>query len=111
MIISTPTGSTAYSMAAGGPIVEPTAENIILTPICAHSLGARSLVLGRERKVTVRMGRAARKTAYLSVDGGKAVKLNGGDRVELKRSASVTRLVQLTGRSFYEIINRKLGGV
>ena len=111
MIISTPTGSTAYSMAAGGPIVEPTAENIIITPICAHVLGARSMVLGRERTVTVKMVKTARKTAYLSVDGGKAFKLNGGDRVELRRSASVTRLVRLTGRSFYEIINHKLGGV
>ena len=53
----------------------------------------------------------ARKTAYLSVDGGKAFKLNGGDQVELKRSSSVTRLVRLTNRSFYEIINHKLGGV
>lgn len=111
MIISTPTGSTAYSMAAGGPIVEPTAENIIITPICAHVLGARSMVLGKERTVTVKMVKMARKTAYLSVDGGKAFKLNGGDRVELRRSASVTRLVRLTGRSFYEIINHKLGGV
>ncbi len=110
MIISTPTGSTAYSMAAGGPIVEPTAENIILTPICAHMLGARSMVLGGERTVTVQMVRTLRKTAYLSVDGGKAFRLNGGDRVELKRSASVTRLVRLTGRSFYEIIHHKLGG-
>lgn len=59
----------------------------------------------------VKMGKMARKTAYLSVDGGKAFKLNGGDQVELKRSSSVTRLVRLTNRSFYEIINHKLGGV
>ncbi len=111
MIISTPTGSTAYSMAAGGPIVEPTSESIIITPICAHVLGARSMVLGKDRTVMVKMGKMARKTAYLSVDGGKAFKLNGGDQVELKRSSSVTRLVRLTNRSFYEIINHKLGGV
>ena len=69
------------------------------------------MVLGKEGTVTVKMVKMARKTAYLSVDGGKAFKLNGGDRVELRRSASVTRLVRLTGRSFYEIINHKLGGV
>ena len=110
LIVSTPTGSTAYSMSAGGPIVEPTAENIIITPICPHALSARSFVLGKERTVSVKMGRAARKTTYLSVDGGKAFKLNGGDVVELKMSASKTHLVRLTNRSFYDILNQKLGG-
>lgn len=111
VVISTPTGSTAYSMSAGGPIVEPTAENIIVTPICPHALSARSIVLGGDRQVAVRMGRMTRKTAYLSVDGGKAFRLSGGDTVELRRSAAKTRLVRLTGRSFYEILNHKLGGV
>lgn len=111
VVISTPTGSTAYSMSAGGPIVEPTAENIIVTAICPHALSARSIVLGGDRQVAVRMGRMTRKTAYLSVDGGKAFRLSGGDTVELRRSAAKTRLVRLTGRSFYEILNHKLGGV
>ncbi len=111
VVISTPTGSTAYSMSAGGPIVEPTAENIIVTPICPHALSARSIVLGGDRQVAVRMGRMTRKTAYLSVDGGRAFRLSGGDTVELRRSAAKTRLVRLTGRSFYEILNHKLGGV
>ncbi len=110
VVISTPTGSTAYSMSAGGPIVEPTAENIIVTPICPHALSARSFVLGGERLVAARMGRMARKTAYLSVDGGRAFRLSGGDTVELKRSAAKTRLIRLTGRTFYEILNHKLGG-
>ena len=110
VVISTPTGSTAYSMSAGGPIVEPTAENIIVTPICPHALSARSFVLGHERTVSVKMGRIARKTAYLSVDGGKAFRLNGGDLVELRVSKSKTRLVRVTGRTFYEILNQKLGG-
>ena len=109
-IISTPTGSTAYSMSAGGPIVEPTAENIIITPICAHALSARSFVLGRDRMVAVRMGKGSRKSAYLSVDGGKAFRLNGGDTLELRVSRSKTRLVRVTGRTFYEILNQKLGG-
>ena len=110
VVISTPTGSTAYSMSAGGPIVEPTAENIIVTPICPHALSARSFVLGRERSVAVKMGRMTRKTAYLSVDGGKAFKLNGGDIVETRVSKAKTRLVRVTGRTFYEILNQKLGG-
>ena len=110
VIISTPTGSTAYSMSAGGPIVEPTAENIIVTPICPHALSSRSFVLGRERTVSIRLGRMARKTAFLSVDGGKAFKLSGGDVVEVRMSKSKTRLVRLTGRTFYEILSHKLGG-
>ena len=109
VVVCTPTGSTAYSMSAGGPIVEPTAQNIIVTPICAHSMRARSIVLDRARTVGVRMARGARKTAYLSVDGGKAFKLLSADLVEIRRSKAVVRLVKLTGRSFYEGINRKLG--
>ncbi|HIY72365.1 NAD(+)/NADH kinase [Intestinimonas butyriciproducens] len=109
VILATPTGSTAYSMSAGGPIVEPTAENILVTPICAHSLQAKPLVMGRERVVSVRMGKLSRKTAYLSVDGGRAFKLCGGDTVDVRRSRSVTRLVRLTDHSFYEIIDQKLG--
>lgn len=109
IIVSTPTGSTAYSMAAGGPIVEPTAENIIVTPICAHALTAKSFVLGSSRVVSVKMGRMTRKTAYLSVDGGRAVKLSGGDCVEIRMSRRKTRLVRVTGRSFYEVVHQKLG--
>lgn len=111
VVVSTPTGSTAYSMSAGGPIVEPTAENMIVTPICPHALFARSIVLGGERQVAVKMGRMARRTAYLSVDGGKAFRLSGGDTVELRRSAAKTRLVRLSSRTFYEILSHKLGGV
>jgi NAD+ kinase len=110
VVISTPTGSTAYSMSAGGPIVEPTAENMIVTPICPHALSARSFVLGSERLVSVKMGKMTRKTAYLSVDGGKAFKLIGGDVVELRVSEDKTNLVHLTGRTFYEILSQKLGG-
>ncbi len=111
VVVSTPTGSTAYAMSAGGPIVEPTAENIIVTPICPHALSARSFVLSRGRTVSVKLGKMARKTAYLSVDGGKALRLNSSDTVELRESQSKTRLVRVTGRSFYEILNHKLGGV
>lgn len=111
VIISTPTGSTAYSMAAGGPIVEPTSECIIFTPVCAHQLAARAMVLNSERKVTVQMPKTTRKYLFLSVDGGKAVRLVNGDRVEIQKSSYRTRLARLANRSFYEIINQKLGGM
>lgn len=109
VIVSTPTGSTAYAMSAGGPIVEPTAQSIIFTPICAHALQAKAFVLDSERLVSVRMGTNSRKSAYLSVDGGRAFKLLPTDRVEITKSQRQTRLVKLTGRSFYELINQKLG--
>ena len=93
LIVCTPTGSTAYSMSAGGPLVEPAAQNIVLTPICAHDMQTRA--------------RTGRKNAFLSVDGGKAVRLSSGDRITIRRSEHVTRLLRLTGRSFFEIIQNK----
>lgn len=109
VIVSAPTGSTGYAMSAGGPIIEPTAENLLVTPICAHALYARSFVLDRNRNVTVKMGRLSRKTAYLSVDGGKAFRLGGGDQVELRRAKAKARLARLTSRSFYTVLDKKLG--
>ena len=111
VIISTPTGSTAYSMSAGGPIVEPTSHCIILTPVCAHQLAARAMVLDSGRLITAQIPKTTRKYLYLSVDGGKAVRLSSGDRVEISKSEHCTRLARLADRSFYEIINQKLGGM
>ena len=111
VIIATPTGSTAYSMSAGGPIVEPTSKGIIVTPVCAHQLAARAMVLAPERVVTVQLPRWNRKYLYLSVDGGKAVRLTGGDRVEICQAERSTKLVRLADRSFYQVINQQLGGL
>ena len=79
IVIATPTGSTAYSLSAGGPIVEPEAQNIIITPICAHDVGSRCIVTSEKRVVNVELTKNARRNAFLSVDGGKAVRLNMGD--------------------------------
>lgn len=109
VIVATPTGSTAYSMSAGGPIIEPTAQDILVTPICPHALHARSYVLDRERVVSVRMGKQSRRTVYLSVDGGRAFRLGTTDVVELRKSPVNARLVKLSNRSFYAVLNQKLG--
>lgn len=109
VVVSTPTGSTGYSMAAGGPIVEPTAENLIITPICAHAMDAKSFVLSSERVVSIQLGRLTRKTAYLSADGGRAFRLQDGDVAEIRKSDKVTKLVRLSGRTFYEILAKKFG--
>lgn len=108
VIMATPTGSTAYSLSAGGPIVEPTAENIIMTPISAHTLQAKAMVLDKNRLIDVMVPKHSRKTAYLSVDGGKAFKLFAGDTVEICRSRRNLCLVKLSDKSFYEMINHKL---
>ena len=108
VIMATPTGSTAYSLSAGGPIVEPTAENIIMTPISAHTLQAKAMVLDKNRRIEITGPKSSRKTAYLSVDGGNAFKLISGDTVEIGRSRRSLSLVKLSGKSFYEIISHKL---
>jgi len=111
VIVATPTGSTAYSMSAGGPIVEPTSKCLIVTPVCAHQLAARAMVLDSGRVITVSLPKGSRKHLFLSVDGGKAIRLNGGDRVEVRRSERYTKLVRVSDRSFYQVMNQKLGGV
>ena len=107
VIISTPTGSTAYNFSAGGPIVEPDAKNIIITPICAHEVGSRCIVASEKRTVTVEMIHNARRNAYLSADGGRAVRLNMGDVATIKKSNLETRLVRLKDRSFYDVVSAK----
>lgn len=109
VIIATPTGSTAYSMSAGGPLVEPTAENIILTPICAHALAIRAFVLAPDGNVSIKIGELTEKEAVLSLDGGKVTKLCDGDIIEIKKSKYKTILAQVGDKSFYDIAFEKLG--
>ena len=110
VIVATPTGSTAYSMSAGGPIVEPTSHCFIVTPVCAHQLSVRAMVLDAGRRITVQLPKGNRKSLYLSIDGGKGIRLTGNERVEICLSQHRTQLVQLVGRSFYQVGNQKLGG-
>ena len=107
VILCTPTGSTAYSMSAGGPIIEPSAKNFLITPICAHAMLAKSIVVAPERVVTVKVGKVGRHNAFLSVDGGRAFRLNVGDEITVKSARKVTKLVRLKDISFFEILNKK----
>lgn len=107
IIVATPTGSTAYSLSAGGPIVEPEANSILITPICAHDVMSRCIVASDKRVITVELVRNARRNAYLSVDGGKALRLNMGDVVTVRRSNMETKLIRLKERSFYDVVNMK----
>lgn len=107
VLVCTPTGSTAYSMSAGGPIVEPSTQNIIITPICAHTFQAKGIVTAPWRTITVRVGKLGRRNAFLSVDGGRAFRLNVGDTITIRKAEQETRLVKLKDTSFYDILNNK----
>ena len=107
IVVATPTGSTAYSFSAGGPIVEPEAKSIIVTPICAHDVGSRCIVTSDKRVITVGMVRNARRNAYLSVDGGKALRLNMGDVATIRKSNLETKLLRLKNTSFFDVVNGK----
>lgn len=108
IIIASPTGATAYSMAAGGPLVEPDAENILITPICAHRLAARSFVLAPGRQVCVCPVELGEKKALLSLDGGDQTMLRDGDEIHICRSRHVTNMALLSGKSFYDTAYAKL---
>lgn len=107
VIVATPTGSTAYSLSAGGPIVEPEAKNIIITPICAHEVGSRCIVTSERRVITVGLTKNARRNAFLSVDGGRALRMNLGDVATIKKSNLTTKLVRLKDRSFFDVVSTK----
>ena len=107
IIIATPTGSTAYNLSAGGPIVEPEARSILVTPICAHDMVSRSIVTSDKRTISVALVRNARRNAFLSVDGGKAIRLNMGDITTIRKSNMETKLLRLKERSFFDVLNTK----
>ena len=107
VIVCTATGSTAYSMSAGGPIMEPSAKNLLITPICAHAMLAKSIVVGPQRVIGIRTGKIGRHNAFLSVDGGRAFRLSPGDITTITSSSQITQLVRLKDTSFFEILNHK----
>lgn len=111
IIISTPTGSTGYNMSAGGPIVDPKASMIIITPINAHNLNSRSIVIGAEDEVMIEIGeRRSQKdeTVEVSFDGDNAVGLEVGDKFLIRKADSTTRICKLNNMSFLEILRKKM---
>ncbi len=107
IILATPTGSTAYSLSAGGPIVEPEASSILITPVCAHDVASRCVVASDKRVITITLTKNMRRNAFLSADGGKALRMNMGDVATIKKSNLVTKLVCIKERSFYDVVNNK----
>ena len=107
ILVATPTGSTAYNLSAGGPIMEPEANGMLITPVGAHDMRSRCVVVSQRRVVTVSVVKNAHRNAYLSVDGGKAQRLNLGDVATIRKSNLETKLIRLKDRSFFDVINTK----
>lgn len=111
MIVTTPTGSTGYNLSAGGPLVEPHAKLIMLTPICPHSLNQRSIILSPEDEIEIEipMGREGKaQTVEANFDGSHKVALSTGDRIRIVQSEKITEFIQLNQVSFLEILNKKM---
>lgn len=106
VVVATPTGSTAYSLSAGGPIVHPGVEALIVTPICPHTIGARTILSRPEQKVQVLI--LSRDDAMLTVDGQEGLGLKARDRVVVRRATKPARLVSFGDRNFYSLIHNRL---
>ncbi len=111
IIVATPTGSTAYSLSAGGPILHPELQALVLTPICPHTIGARTLVTLPGETVRIRLAHPTThsKDAMLTVDGQAGEALLPGDEVQVARAPMRARLLRLEGRSFYTLMQARLG--
>jgi NAD+ kinase len=107
LIVSTPTGSTAYSMSAGGPIIDPLTENICITPICSHSLSAKPILLGANNKITLKSFSKKRTEIYLTVDGRKVANIKPYTEIKITKSDKMAQLIRLNDRSFYKTLSIK----
>lgn len=113
IIISTPTGSTAYNLSAGGPIVEPTASLIVITPICSHALNTSSIVLSSDDEIVVEIGRGRNgmeQEVFVSFDGADTRTLRTGEMVKIQKAEASTKFVKLSRVSFLETLRRKMKG-
>lgn len=107
LIVSTPTGSTAYSMSAGGPIIDPLTENFCITPICSHSLSAKPILLGANNKINLKSFSKKRTEIYLTVDGRKVASVKPYTEIRISKSVNSAKLIRLNDRSFYKTLSVK----
>jgi len=107
LIVATPTGSTAYSLSAGGPIVHPNVESLIITPICPHTLSDRPIVVDDKCCVELSVAGPA-ESVYLTLDGQKGIPMQSGDKVRIVRAEERLKLIQPKRKSYYEILRSKL---
>lgn len=111
VILSTPTGSTAYNLSAGGPIISPNNESIVITPICPHSLSARSIVLSGDDEVMITFDSPRNKHVddlLITIDGQEVSSISKFDQITISKNAKKVKLIKLTANSFFDILRQKL---
>lgn len=108
LIVATPTGSTGYSLSAGGPIISPKVDCMVITPVCAHSLQHRPVVVDGGASIRLELGMDAEMTADLQVDGQTFMHLHGGQTVDVSKSSRHIRLVRLQNARFFQLVRQKL---
>lgn len=108
LIVATPTGSTAYSLSAGGPLISPAAAAFVITPICPHTLSQRSLIVGDDTWIELAPENADEAPMLFTVDGRDCVSIHHGDRIEVKKAGQFLNLLRLPGHSFYQALRQKL---
>jgi len=107
LIVASPTGSTAYSLSAGGPIVHPSVESFIITPICPHTLSDRPVVVSDTSIIEVKLS-VGTESVFLTLDGQKGIPLQATDRVRISRAQQLLKLIQTPNKSYFEILRNKL---
>lgn len=110
VIIATPTGSTAYSLSAGGPIVDPAVDCMVLTPVCPHTVASRASLLPSDTALTVRASSVEGDNAFVTVDGETSVPLAADTTVTIRRAAPTARLIRMAPTTVYDVLQQKMGG-
>ena len=110
VVVSTPTGSTAYSLSAGGPVVDSSLDVCIITPVCPHTMSSKPLIVPGKSEITIRFHANFDDISMLTSDGQRSVQIADGDEIVIKASPLKTRLIKVSDRGFYEIFNKKLQG-
>ena len=108
MIVATPTGSTAYSMAAGGPVLSPDNSCFVVTPICPHSLLNRSIVFSSDKELTLFVENDVSNNSFLSIDGQKSIQIVNDSKIIISKSEYTAKLIKIKPDNFYEILNKKI---
>ncbi len=108
LIVSTPTGSTAYSLSAGGAVIDPLTEAFAVTPICPHTLTSRPMIICKNRTITVKQKEGTENISFLSYDGNEAVTINPEMELTIRLSEHTTKLVRIVNRNFYSVLKDKL---
>ena len=110
IIVATPTGSTAYSLSAGGPVAPPDMHMIITTPVCPHSIHIRPVIASGDTEVKIKLSETEKNAGMLNVDGQNITTLEGGDEVIFRKSSETAKLIFLEEKNFYDVLRYKLSG-